>query len=163
MAESSAGKRSGSHELDPYGSDGGGSGVSIGRVLARLVGILVGLGISFFGFGFYMLRCFSNCPTDPAENTISQILTLSLFGFGVVVVIAAASLRTRFEPAGSWMVTLLGALMALGGLASLVLTPSLEVPGNRGTTIILGVIDIVAGACVVLFGIWARGQREQKR
>jgi hypothetical protein len=114
--------------------------------------MLLGLAIGFYGAVLWGLRCFDTCPTDPAENVIIQVLTLSGVGLGLAMMIAAATLRTRVAVAGAWIITVLGALMAVGGVVSLVLMPSLQFPADRSSTITFSLIDIGVGAALVISG-----------
>lgn len=139
-------------QLCPYGTDRRSRRSSIARGIA----ILVGVGIGFFGVALFVLRCFSTCPSDPAENAISQILTLSLVGFGVVVIVAASTLGTRWAAAGASTVMVLGALMAIAAVVALVLAPSLRLPGDRSGAFVLALIDTAVGASVMLFGTRVR-------
>lgn len=150
-------------EVDPYGASGRRSPAPIARFIGRGIGVLVGVGIGFYGMSFYVLRCFSTCPTDPAENAISQILTLSLVGFGLVVVIAAVTLGTRWTSPGAWVITILGALMAIGGIVTVALAPSLQFAGDRTATVMFGIIDVAVGVGIVLVAAWVRRRSEQER
>ena len=124
----------------------------------RGIAIVVGLAVGFVGTALYALRCFDACPTDTAENTIIQILTLSLVTFGLVVIVAAVSLRTRWAVVGGWIISVLGVLMTLGGVATLVQIPLLWFPGDRSSTITYGLIDVAAGAALVVLGRRARNR-----
>ena len=145
-------------QLDLYGTGRPSRPWSIVMAFVRGIAILAGLVTGFFGAVWYGLRCFDTCPTDPAENAIVQILTLSLVAFGFVVIVAAATLRTRLAVAGGWVIVVLGVVMSVGGVVVLVLAPSLQFPGDRSSTITYGVIDVAAGAALVVLGRRARNR-----
>jgi uncharacterized membrane protein HdeD (DUF308 family) len=158
-AQRIAGAMTAQEQLDPYRNGGRARRWSIARAISRTIGILAGGAAGFSGFAYYILRCFDTCPSDPAEDTISQILTLSLMGLGVAVIVAAVTLGTRWTLPGTWIVTALGALMAVGGVVSLALVPSLRVPANRTDTVMLSIVDLAVGAGLILFTRWARHRR----
>lgn len=152
MVQGSGTKPAGSQQHDAYGKRGSSWLRRIARFIARAIGILIGLGIAAFGIGFYMLRCSSSCPTDPAENVTSQILTLSLVGFGLVVVVAAVSLVTRSAVVGAWIITVVGGLMATGGVVALAMAPSLRVAADQPSTIMYALLDVIMGAACMALG-----------
>ena len=149
--------------VDPYDSGGRPKRSTMFRGLARGVALLVGAVIAFYGVALYALRCFSTCPTDPAENTISQILTLSLVALGVVVVVAAASIATKLVAPATWVIAAMGILMTAGGVVALTLAPSLRFPGDRTSAVVFALVDVAVGAGIVALGSWVRRRTEQAR
>lgn len=150
-------------ELDPRGASTRPSRGWIARFIGRAIAVLVGLGIAAFGMTFYVLRCFSTCPTDPAENALSHILPLSFLALGAAVLVAAVTIGTRGTTAGTWIITGLGAVMPVGGLATLVLVPSLPFAGERTGIVIFGIIQVAVGVGLVLAAAWMRRRSEQER
>lgn len=151
MPQGQSDRISESQELDPGAGSHRSSPGSIARFIGRGISVLVGLAVAWFGVAFYILRCFSTCPSDPAENAISQILSLSLVGFGLIVSIAALTLGTKLAAAGRWLIIGIGTSIAGGGLVSVALAPSLQVAANGAETVAFGIIDTAAGiGCVLL-------------
>lgn len=149
--------------LDPYDASGRPSAASIARFIGRGIGVLVGLGIGFYGMSFYVLRCFSTCPTDPAENALSHILPLSFLALAVAVITGAVTTGTRGTAAGTWIITGLGALMPVGGVMTLLLVPSLPFPGDRTGIVVFGIIEIAVGVGLILLARWVRARSAQER
>jgi hypothetical protein len=140
----------GPEQLDLYGTRSRGWRIVI--ALARVAAVLLGLAIGFVGAVFYGLRCFDTCPSDPAEDAILQVLFLSLVAFGLIVIVAAATLGTRAAAAGTWISSFLGVLMVIGGVVALVLVPPIRFPGDRSGTVIYSLTGVAVGVAVVLFG-----------
>ena len=136
---------------------------SLARFIGRGIAVLVGLGIGLYGLSFYMLRCFSTCPTDPAENALSHILPLTIMTLAAAVVTAAVTTGTRAATTGSWINTGLGILLMGGGIAGLVVVPALRFSGERTGIVTFGIIAIAVGVGLVLFGKWVRGRSVRER
>lgn len=118
--------------------------------------MLVGSGVGLYGGMLYALRCFSTCPSDPAEDAIIRSLTLSLVAFGLGVISAAVSLGTRFVVPGSWIITVSGALMIVGGAVTIALIPALRFDGEHSIMVVFASVDVALGAGLVFFGGRAR-------
>ena len=132
-------------DLDPYRPTGSADPARITRGAARTVGILLGVAVSSFGVALYALRCFDTCPSDPAENAVGQLLAGAFVLFGVVVVVVAASAGTRRSRTGGGTVCALGSLVALCGIASLVLVPGIDAPGDNGGYVLFGLLALAGG------------------
>lgn len=150
-------------ELDPYGASRRPTPLSVARFIGRAIGVLVGVGIGVYGLSFYVLRCFSTCPTDPAENALSHILPLSILALGLAVITAAVTFGTRSTIGGAWIITGLGVMLPVTGVVTLLLVPSLPFPGDRTGIVVFGILEIAAGVGLVLFGRWMRRRTETER
>jgi hypothetical protein len=135
-------------DLDLYRGAGRTDRAAIARWVVRTIGVLVGLAVALYGVALYALRCFDTCPSDPAVDRIGQALAASLVLLGLVVVTAAASAGTRWSAAGAALVALLGALIALGGIVSLLLVPSIDAPGDHGSSATFGAAALVGGSVI---------------
>ena len=112
-----------SEDLDLYRSGPGPGHGAILRGVARGAGILLGVAVSTYGAALYALRCFDTCPTDPAVDATGQLLSWSIILFGLGVVTAAASIGTRWSRTGLGIILVLGSVVALCGVASVVIPP----------------------------------------
>ena len=97
-----------------------------------MLGVLAGLAISLYGVALYALRCFDTCPSDPAEDAVSQLLAGSLILFGLVVVIAAASAGARWSRAGLSIIAVLGSVIVVCGIAFVALGPAVAGATSAG-------------------------------
>lgn len=121
---------------------------SVGRTVARILGVLVGAGLSLYGVALFALRCFDTCPADPAVDKSTQLLSGALVLFGVVVVVVSAASGTVCSAGAAVFAVVLGVAIALAGLVSLVLVTSLA----SVVALLAGVI-VAAAALLALLGL----------
>lgn len=142
---------SGSRDLHPCSPPPSATGVPPWvRWIGRTLGVLIGPAISAYGAGLYLWRCFDTCPADPAEDKISRLLTVSIVLVGLIVVTASACLGTRALRPGTWVVSILGAAIALVGAVTLVLVPALRAPGDDRGPLGFGLLALTVGAATAL-------------
>ena len=134
-----------SEDLDLYRSGPRRGYGAILRGVARGVGILLGLAVSVYGAALYALRCFDTCPTDPAVDATGQLLTWSIILLGFGLVTAAASVGTRWSRIGLGIISVLGSAVALCGVASVVIAPSIKAAGDYSSTTTLSYVAAVTG------------------
>lgn len=111
--------------------------------------MLVGVAVAWFGAALYVLRCFSTCPTDPAEDWTGRLLTASIVLVGLVIVLASSALGTRWSRIGLGIVLALGAAVAACGVVALILVPSIEAPGDHSSSATAAVVAIGVGGAIV--------------
>ncbi|HEV2755981.1 MAG TPA: hypothetical protein VG318_09425 [Actinomycetota bacterium] len=132
-------------DLDPYRPTPPADARTIGRWVARAVGILVGLAILLYGVALYALRCFDTCPSDPAQDHVYQLLTGAIILFGIVVLVAASFAGTRRARAGLSVVTGLGAAVVACGLVAVAFVPAIDAPGDHSGSTQFGMLAVLAG------------------
>lgn len=144
----------GRDDLDLY--DSGADRSSVGHMILRILGFLVGVGLGFVGVVLYTLRCFDTCPADPAVNAISQLLTGAMMLTGLAIVIEAMSFRTTWTPIAEGAVIVVGALIAVAGIASLALIPSVEGTGGGAGTVGFALLAVAVGAALMVNSVRER-------
>ena len=154
---------SGRDDLDLHGREAAPGRVTPAIWLIRVLGVLAGAVAVFYGVGFYFLRCFSTCPSDPSLDKTIQLLTVSLALFGLVVAIASASAGTRSATRAAAAVAVLGAAIAVAGLATLALAPSIDAPSDGGGTAFKGAVTLVAGVVITAVAVLRRRGATQAR
>ena len=145
----------GSGDLDPY--DSGGHPPSLVGGILRILVVLVGLAIAAYGLGLWVLRCFDTCPSDPSLDKVLMLLSAALSLTGLVVVIQAVSFRTRWADVVSGALVFVGGLIALLGIASLVLLPSVDELGSSRPSVVWPLAALLVGVAIAIFGVPGRG------
>lgn len=135
-------------DLDLYGS---GDGRRVVSGLLRTLGVLLGAAIAACGVGLFMLRCFDYCPEDPSVDKALILLSAALVLVGAAVGVEAISVRTQAEAGASVVVAGLGCLVALAGIVSLALVPSIDERfGGNEMAAFAALAVVVGGAIAVL-------------